>query len=110
MKKYIVLTLIAIGFLFCFWFFYLKDKREKELISKGNDLIERIEKYKTVNHKLPNSLLDVGIKEDENTETQFSYEKKDNTHYFIWLGISAEESKFYYSDSRKWENVYREMK
>ena len=96
--------------LFGFWFFYLKDKRKQELMTKGDELIEKVEKYKTVNHKLPNSLLDLGIKEDEITESQFSYEKKDSTHYLIWLGISSEESKFYYSDTKKWENIYREMK
>ncbi|MCX2494074.1 hypothetical protein OQX63_11365 [Pedobacter sp. PF22-3] len=111
MKKNILLTIVIItSLLFGFWFFCLKDKRKEELMIKGNELIEKVEKYKTINHKLPDSLFDLGIKENEITESQFSYEKKDSTHYFIWLGISSEESKFYYSDTKKWENIYREMK
>ena len=110
MKKYILIIVLIIGSVFSFWFFYLKDKRERDLMAKGKELVEKVEEYKTKNHKLPGSLLDIGIIQNETTETQFNYEKRNNDHYVIWLGISAEDSKFYYSDTKKWENIYREIK
>ena len=94
-----------------FWFFYLKDERENRLVKKGNAIIEQIESYKKANGMLPNSLLDVGITEDEGADAiYYSIQNSSKKNYMIWFGTSLGESKTYYSDNKKWEDFYREMK
>lgn len=79
-------------------------------MEKGNDIIIKIEIYRKKYNRLPDSLTELGIIENEDTESEFNYNKRDSIKYVLWLGISAEESKFYYSDSKKWEDSYREIK
>lgn len=108
-KLVIGIVLVLFG-LFFIWFIYLKNYKENRLMKEGKNILDRVEIYKQEKGILPNSLSDIGIKENENTENEIKYQRQDTTHFYIWLGISSEESKFYYSDSRKWENSYREMK
>ncbi len=107
-KSALAVALLIIG-LFCFWFFYLRHADRNRLMKVGYEVVEKVEKYKEVNHKLPDSLAQVGVKEDEETETYLNYQKQDSLRYFVWIGISSEESKFYYSDTKKWEDYFRKM-
>lgn len=77
---------------------------------EGNVIIKKIELYKQQNRQLPNSLSDLGISEKDESDPPLYYERRDSTHYTLSFNISMDDSKFYYSDSKKWEDNYREMK
>ena len=100
--------LVCILILFGFWYFYLRTARENKLIKKGNVVVERIEQYKKNNNKLPNSLKEIGENDDEDNYP-FFYQKQDSCYYSISFGISMDDSKIYYSDSKQWEDLYRQM-
>lgn len=96
---------ISLILIFCIWFFFLRTHREKKLIKEGNIIIEKIENYKLENNKLPESLGDIGIV--ETWDYPLYYQKEDSIYYILYFGMSFEENKTYYSDSKQWEDFYR---
>lgn len=96
--------------LFCFCFFWLKNAQENNLMREGNVIVLKIEQYRKTNNRLPNTLSDIGIKEKDEANPPLFYVKRNSVHYTVSFGISLDESKIYYSDTKKWEDGYREMK
>jgi hypothetical protein len=110
MKSGCGIVILLLSGLFCCWFFYLRTKKENRLMKQGYAVVEKVEAFRKQYGRLPDSLAQVDIKEDEQTETHLSYTKQDCKYYSIWIGISFEESRFYYSDTGCWEHYFREMK
>jgi hypothetical protein len=77
-------------------------------MEEGNALVEKIETFKTKNGRLPNSLEDIGMEEKDGDVVY--YTKKDSLHYIVFFGVSMDESKIYFSDSKRWEDRYRKMR
>lgn len=75
---------------------------------EGDEIIEKIEYYKSQFRELPNSLTELGIYDDNNSFS-FYYQKQDSLYYSISFGMSMDYSKVYYSDTRTWEDNYRKM-
>lgn len=71
-------------------------------------LVSKIEIFKTEHKSLPNSLKEIGIEEKEGVDALY-YDRRDSLHYVVWFGMSLGESKIFYSDSKQWEDFYREM-
>ena len=86
------------------------DNKEKMLIEMGNDFVNKIELYKKSTGRLPSTLAEVGIVIKDEANPPVYYERKDSSHFIIWFGTTLGESKIFYSDSRRWEDFYREMK
>lgn len=107
--KYILWFLGVLLLLFVVWFFYFRTARENNLINEGNILVKKIELFRAENKRLPNSLEEIGIPEKDGFNVLYYY-KRDSLHYTVSFPISAEEHKFYYSDTKQWEKGYREMK
>ena|ERR1700748_2161205 len=110
MKKILAWVFIILISLFCFWFFYLKDARENKLKKEGNELVQRIENFRTKNKRLPNSLQELGSKEEESGADAIFYDKRDSSNYTVSFAMSIDYNKFYYSDTKRWEDGYRAMK
>ncbi|PQL93781.1 hypothetical protein [Apibacter adventoris] len=110
MKKIILIFLGILIFLFCFWFFYLRIEREERLIKEGNKIVRKIENFKNKRGRLPKSLEEIGEKEEDDYDAIYYLIQKDSINYNIYFGIGFDESKIYYSDSKKWEDFNREMK
>jgi hypothetical protein len=109
MKK--VLLIFGIIFIiFCSYLFYLKNYRDSRLINEGNEIVIKVEDYRSKYNRLPSSLNEIGIVEKEGVNALY-YSIKDSLseNYIIWFGTSLGESKIYYSDTKQWENGYREM-
>jgi type II secretory pathway pseudopilin PulG len=103
-------TSLIVGMYFLLCLVGCKSNRESSLMQQGNEFVEKIEKYKKDNNKLPLSLSDIGVTVQSESDPSIYYEKKDSTHYTVSFGTTLGESKIYYSDSKKWEDRYREMK
>lgn len=78
-------------------------------MKEGNILVRKIELLKAENKRLPNSLEEIGTPEKDGFDLLYYY-KRDSSHYTVSFPISAEEHKFYHSDTRQWEKGYREIK
>ncbi len=79
-------------------------------MQEGNEYIKKIEHFKKINNTLPNSLSDIGISVFSESDPPIYYEKIDSIRYIISFGTTLGDSKIYYSDTKQWEDRYREMK
>lgn len=72
-----------------------------EKIKQGNDVIIKIEKFKTDVGRLPNNLTELGIKEDESGPIY--YQKENESKYIVWFGRELGESSKYDSETKQWK-------
>lgn len=107
---FFVSTILILSLLVVIWYaFYFRSNREIKLMKEGERIVNKVEEYKKTNDRLPNSLSEIGIEEREGFNVLYYY-KRDSINYTVSFPISAEKHKFYYSDSKKWEDGYRDMK
>lgn len=107
-SKFRLWILLCFLILLFTWFFYLRNAREERLMKRGDALLKKIEDYKVEHKRLPNSLEEIGMEERDGVDELY-YTKRDSLHYNVSFGTSLGESKFYYSDSKRWEDRYREI-
>ena len=104
MKKILivlVVILVLLGWILCIQ--YREDKLyEKE----GQVLIDKIEYYKSIHKRLPNSMESLGEKETMSNGPY--YEKVDSNVYKIYFCIGFDDYKVYNSRDKKWSNVPRD--
>ncbi len=106
--KYFIISIIAFFF---FWFLILRNHRDNRLTKKGNQIIEKIEKFRIENNKLPISLNEIGVFQVESVdEIWYQIIDTTNCYYIVAFGESLDRSKIYFSDSKKWEDSFRDMK
>lgn len=103
----IVLVIVLIAFPLI-WFFLLKDTREDKLIKEANVLVEQIENFRKENGYLPESLNDINYKGKTGAD-ELSYTKYSEKNYTVSFVMSIDYNKTYYSDTKTWENGFREM-
>jgi len=108
MKKTTIYKFFALGIIISVYFIFLRNLDEKTLMKRGNVLISKIEEYRQEEGELPIGYNELDLKE-VNTNELF-YQKVDSINYILWFGTSLGESMIYYSDSKEWEKVYREIK
>lgn len=72
-----------------------------EKLRQGNEIVAKIEKFRSEKSKLPNSLSEIGIAETESGPIY--YEKKSETRYILWFGKELGESKIYDSETKNWK-------
>lgn len=92
-----LLTAIIISLLFVSCAGYMESQRKAE----ANKIIVKIDDFKSRNHRLPESLSEIGIVEDETGPIY--YQKIDDTNYEVWFGRELGESTTYHSATHQWE-------
>ena len=65
-------------------------------------VVNKVEGYQKKNSRLPDSLRDIGLKENESGPVY--YKKNDDRSYMVWYGLSLGESEVYDSRSRTWSH------
>jgi len=93
--------LMLLAFLFIIWLFLVHQQNRKMEI-KGSKLIDKIEEYRQKNGQLPNTVKEMGLEESEGWGP--FYEKIDNVNYKVYFSIGFDNSKEYYSKTKKWED------
>lgn len=96
----VVIATLALGVILV-WINYFG--RDYILTRQGNELITKIELYQKEHNELPNSLVDLGIEEKEDGPL---YYEKSGSIYRVWFGTGLGDSKMYFSDEKKWGEVY----
>ena len=63
-------------------------------------LIEKVEKFKKTNKRLPKDITELGLIEKMNSPA--FYKKETDSTYMVWYGLSVGESKVFKSQTKKW--------
>lgn len=105
MKRVIIIALILVISSALIYFLLHRNSREDILKKRGDELIEKIEKYKFEQGVLPDNLAAIGVNETD--DFPLYYQKYDSLNYIIWFGTSLGESITYFSDSKRWEEHFR---
>ena len=100
MKK-IIIGLSAVLIVMIAMVLYLRNSEDKNYKEKGQKLVVKVEEYRKQHGKLPQSITDLGIKE-EMGEGPY-YEKIDNAKYEVYFNIGFDNTLTYYSDTEKWK-------
>lgn len=106
MTKKIIISIILILATFAAALVAWGNLREKELMREGTNIVQRVEQFRLDNGRLPKNLLETGLLESE--EGPLYYEKRGDEHYVIFFSVGFDDLWGYYSDSKKWENHYRQ--
>ncbi|MCR5080657.1 MAG: hypothetical protein K6B17_04875 [Treponema sp.] len=77
---------------------------------KGNEIVEKIEKYKIIENRLPESVSDIGLKPDDYWKgaatnyygTKYFYEKLSDDEFEIYFSISVGDALYYNSSRGEW--------
>lgn len=89
--KFILLLILA---------FYISACSHSGKMKQGNELVSKIEKFKSEKGRLPESLSEIGIVETESGPIY--YKKESDSKYIVWFGTSLGESMTYDSDTKQW--------
>ena len=76
------------------WLFHWHDFRT------GNEIVLRVEGFRTSHGYLPDSLKEVGL---EDLDLKVFYRKISDDEYCVWFGTTLGESETYSSRTKKWE-------
>jgi len=104
MKKKISIALIALIALciVVFGIYYtLEKQQENGYEKKGTVLIQKIETFRTIEKRLPQNLMELGVEEPMNEGPY--YEKLDSVNYKVYFNIGFDNSKVYYSELKEWK-------
>ena len=107
-KRYIVLSILLIIFLLITWYVYntlrVWECHEYPEFKKANEIIQSIEKYIKLHGKIPDSLEDIGEKEDP-----IFYSKFPNNNYIVYFATGGLGCFFcccsYDSETKEWINT-----
>ena len=69
----------------------------------GNAIVSKIEEFRRIHGRLPNSLSEVAVEESESGPYYFC--KSGDNNYILWYGTSLGESDSYNSQTKKWSEV-----
>lgn len=101
MKKNLSKVALALIFIFIL-FLGIKFTETYNLKQKGNKLINKVEFFKKINKRLPNSIYEM---EPDNQEMGIGpYYKKTDNKYEVFFNIGFDEQLMYYSDTKEWAN------
>lgn len=67
----------------------------------AEEMVNKVEAFRTSNGHLPDSLAQLGLKEVE--EGPVYYRRETDTSFIVWYGRELGESRTYHSVSRSWE-------
>lgn len=91
LKKLLLLVVLLISF----------SCGSTEKIKLGNEVVAKVEKFKTEKGRLPNNLTELGIKEHESGPIY--YKKESESKYIVWFGKELGESVTYNSETKQWK-------
>jgi hypothetical protein len=102
MKK-IIIGILAIILISVVVFFYLRIAEDEEYKEAGSLLVEKVEKYKLENGKLPETVSELHLK-SEMGEGPY-YEKIDSLKYIVYFNIGFDDMFMYNSETNIWKET-----
>jgi len=77
----------------------------RDRIREGQELVVKVETFRQENHRLPESLEEVGIRVPDSPSLY--YKKCNDSQYLVWFGTTLGESMTYNPARREWEPYNR---
>jgi hypothetical protein len=74
---------------------FLDEKKDA-----AEEAVNRVELFKKQHDRLPSSLKDIGMQEDESGPAY--YQREDDKRYIVWYGTTLGHSVAYHSETRQW--------
>ena len=97
----IFLVPIILIFLFLMPYFIGAYYEQPRTINMGNEIIAKIKEFRNSKHRLPASLLEIGIKGDD--LSIFTYKKIDSRDFEIMYELSLGDLSIFHSKTDTWE-------
>jgi len=107
MKKTIIkkgLLIVSILAIFFAVWYSLQKQEGSDYQREGRSLIDKIETFRQTEHRLPNSVKELGLEEPMNNGPY--YEKKDSINYIVFFAVGFDETYIYYSDKNEWKKEH----
>ncbi len=101
-KKKIILAVATVLVLGASMFFYFRHAENKKYEKQGLELVSKIEEYRQHNNRLPDNFSELGLIEPMGEGPY--YEKKDSLNYIVFFNIGFDNTKTYYSQTKKWKD------
>lgn len=67
----------------------------------AEELIKKVESFRKINNRIPENVSEIGILEE--MDSPAFYQKKNDSTYIIWYGLSVGESNVYNSLTKEWK-------
>lgn len=97
----IALLLVSVSIAFIVIVLFVKYNEKNNYQKRGAFLIDKIENFRQIEKRLPNSVEELGLEEPMNSGPY--YERKDCENYVIFFTIGFDETLIYYSDRKEWK-------
>ncbi|MGG5577256.1 hypothetical protein ACPDHL_07945 [Myroides sp. C15-4] len=91
--KLVIVTLVI------FWF---RNKENDSYKNQGEELVNKIEIFRSEHNRVPNTVEELGLVEPMNEGPY--YEKKDSLSYIVYFNIGFDNTKTYSSETKKWKD------
>ena len=109
-----LLGILSVSFFFCLTVFLIWNSGNgyvNHAKKIGKQIIEKIENYKVVNGKVPDSFIDLGLVPNQQwggvgTEykgVNFWYDKVSDNDYDLYFDLSVGEALYYHSCTKEWD-------
>lgn len=102
-NKKVIFTFTIILVILTIMFFLLRSKENASYKNLGEELISKIEAFRTDYNRLPNSIDELGLVEPM-SEGPY-YEKKDSLNYIVYFNIGFDNAITYFSETKKWKDL-----
>ena len=73
---------------------------DSEKMRRGNEVVAKVEKFRSEQGRLPDSAGEIGVVETESGPV--CYRKQSDTRYLVWFGKELGEPMTYDSDEKEW--------
>jgi len=83
----------------------MQSSEDARLIETGDVVVQKVETFKKQNGRLPNSRAEMGLPDSETSQP--FHEKRGEENYVVYFNIGFDNTKAYYFDSKKWEDLHR---
>ena len=89
----VIVTLVIFG---------LETKKNDSYKNQGEELVNKIEIFRSEHNRLPNTVEELGIGVEPMNEGPY-YEKKDSLSYIVYFNIGFDNTKTYSSENQEME-------
>lgn len=103
-KRIIILISIAF-FISLLVIIALRNFESNSYKNRATVFIEQVEKFKTTNGVLPNTISECGLSEEMGDGPY--YKKINDDFYMVYFNIGFDDAVVYYSDTKTWEDYFR---
>ena len=98
--RFVLIALASLAVVVVILFSFQGEWRERGLKKQSEPIQAALETYRQQHGRYPDSLSQAGLEETE--EGPLYYDRKSETAYILWYGLTLGESRVFHSVDRQW--------